>query len=154
MICLKGFATFTALCLVQSAKAEPKYIPKEIPRCTILEIEPGITRCTYSLEQVRSLYRADSELSKLKEETGLKNQKIILQEDIIEWQQGQLSLSAKNNVLFHERMNTLTALYIKTDKRLQQELARPRWGSYVAWGVAAAAITLFTGYVVADQISK
>jgi hypothetical protein len=145
---------FISLCLVQLAKAEPKYVPKIVPECKVLEVSPGKKRCTYTLEEVKDLYRIDAELLRLRDISLLQNRKIALQNSIIVWQQSQLRLSVENTNLFRERINSLTGLYKKTDKKLQAELARPRWGHYVAWGLVATVTTLFTGYVVADQIAK
>lgn len=154
MICLKGFVIFTNLCLAQSALAEPKYTPQIIPKCKVLEVSPGNKRCTYTLYQVKELYRADADLVKLTDRNALQIRKITLQSNVIDWQQEQLRISANNATLAFERMAALTKLYVTTDKKLQSELARPKWGNYVAWGIAAAVATLFTGYVVADQVSK
>lgn len=154
MICLKGFVIFTSLCLSQSVKSEPKYTLQVIPECQVLEVSPGEQRCTYTLEDVKALYQIDTEFVKLQNVSMLQGQKLILQSDVISWQQEQLRLSAKNTTLFHNRMKHLTNLYIKTDKNLQTQLAKPKWGNYVAWGAAAMLATLFTGYVVADQIAK
>lgn len=145
---------FISLCLAQSARAEPKYIPKVVPRCTVVEVEPGRKLCVYSLEDVKALYGIDTEIMKLQRTTMAQGQKIILQSDIINWQQKQLELSKVNAGLFHKRMNSMTNLYIKTDKKLQNELAKPKWGSYVAWGLVAVLSSSFLGYVIADQVSK
>ena len=151
---MKGFVIFTSLCLAQPVKAEPAYTPQIIPRCKVLKINSSEYRCTYTLDEVRALYEADSELIKLQNISMLQGQKLLLQSDIISWQQEQLKLSAKNTALFHGRMNSLTKLYVRTDKSLQAQLAKPKWGSIVAWSLVLAIATLFTGYVVADQVSK
>lgn len=154
MTFLKGFAIFIGLCLAKPAKAETKYTPKIIPKCQIVQILPGMKRCAYTLEQIKELYKIDSRCAFLEKASIAQGQKLILQSDIIAWQQEQLRLSAKNTSLFSERMNSLTKLYVKTDKKLQFELAKPRWGHYIAWGLTAAVTALLVGYITADQINK
>lgn len=151
---MKGFAIFTNLCLMQSALAEPKYTPQIVPKCTVLEVSPGNKRCVYSLDDVKLLYQIDTELLKLQRETALQTQKITTQRNIINWQREQLRLSEENTALFHKRTEDLTKQYLEKDRMLQMTLAKPRWGHYMVWGIAAMMATLFTGYVVADQISK
>lgn len=145
---------FISLCLVQQVRAETKYVPQIVPKCTVLEIYPGVKRCVYTLDDVKALYEIDTELVKLQNISALQGQKLRLQSDIISWQQEQLKLNIENTNLFHNRMNSLTKLYVDTDKKLQIELEKPRWGHYIAWGLVVAVTTLFTGYVVADQIAK
>lgn len=151
---MKGFAIFTNLCLMQSALAEPKYTPQIVPKCTVLEITPGEKRCIYTLDEVRVLYHIDLELIKLQKLSSLQTQKIIMQKNIIDWQREQLKLSEENTALFHKRTEDLTKQYLDKDRKLQMVLAKPRWGHYMSWAVVAMFATLFTGYVVADQISK
>ncbi len=139
---------------MQTARSEPKYTPQIVPKCTVLEISPGQKRCVYNLDDVKLLYHIDTELLKLQKETMLQTEKIKTQRNIMLWYQEQFKLSEESVKLFSKRIDDLTKMYIRKDKKLQMELARPRWGHYMAWGLAAMFATLFTGYVVADQISK
>lgn len=145
---------FTSLCLAQPARAETKYTPQVVPKCAVLEFSSGEKRCTYTLEEVKALYKIDAEFLRIKKMLLLQSQKILLQGRIIEWQQEQLRLSAKNTALLNRRMNSLTNLYTETDKKLQLELARPKWGHYIAWGLTSAVTALLVGYIAADQIDK
>lgn len=141
---------FTSLCLALPAIAQPKYTPQIIPKCKVVEA----IGCVYTLEQIKKLYKADSELAALRITTVKQKQKLDIQDDIILAQKLQMELMLKNNTLFHKRMNSLTKLYIDTDKKLQWQLAKPKWGSYILWGVVVATAAAFTGYVVADQVAK
>jgi hypothetical protein len=144
----------TLLLLPSLALAEPKYTPQVIPKCEVKELNDKTKGCVYTLEQLKELFKCDSDLVKLRKTNPLQKQKIKLQQDIILSQKLQMELMLKNNKLFHNRMNSLTKLYIDTDKKLQYELVKPKWGSYISWGVAVALAASFTGYVVADQVAK
>lgn len=147
---LRGFAIFTSLCLASSALAQSKYVPQVAPKCTV---HPEIG-CVYTLEQVKTLYKLDSEIVKLRRINLLQAQKLNIQEQIITAGKKQLDLSLKNTALFHSRMNELTQKLIETDKLYQESRAKPMWGNYIAWGVAIAVSAALTGYVIADQVGK
>jgi len=140
--------------LSSTALAEPKYVPTVIPSCTIMNIKPGEKGCVYSLEQVKELYKADAELSAARKEIPLLQQKEALQRSVISKMDEQLKLSLLNVKLFKDRNQELTEKLISTDKELQYEKVKPRWGSYIAWGTVAIVASAFTGYIIADRVSQ
>jgi hypothetical protein len=140
--------------LSSTALAEPKYVPSIIPMCEVRDIKPGEKGCVYNLEQVKQLYIVDAELSAARKEIPLLQQKETLQGSIISKMDEQLKLSLLNVKLFKDRNQVLTDKLIATDKELQYEKVKPRWGSYIVWGAVAVVASAFTGYIIADQVSK
>jgi hypothetical protein len=148
-------ALITLILLISStAFAQPKYVPKVIPKCEVKELKDKTKGCVYTLEQVKKLYQADSELVMLRKTDALRQQKIAMQGSIIAKTLAQLKLAQTNVKLVTNRNKELTKQLIDTDKKLQWEIAKPRWGNYIVWGVAIALAASFGGYVIADQVSK
>lgn len=85
---------------------------------------------------------------------ALKDQKIALQGSIIAKTISQLTFAQNNTKLVSVRNKELTTQLIETDKKLQWEIAKPKWGSYIVWGIAVALAASFSGYIIADQVSK
>ena len=150
---LRSFVIFTSLCLASPTRADPKYVPRIIPKCEVQALKSGETGCVYNLEQVKELYKIDSELFSLRASFELQKAKSEILSSSLTKVQEQSRLSLTNVKLFKDRNAELTTQLIESDRKLQLELARPRWGSYIAWGVAAVLAASFTGYVIADRIN-
>ncbi len=146
------FSLFLLL-LTSRVSAEPKYEPKAIPKCQV-ELCGDHRACTYDLGQVKLIYKADSELLLLRKKIPLLEDKIYLLRSSVEHMTEAAELERNSKEELSKRLDRLTRQLIESDRRLQFELARPKWGSYIAWGVAVAVTAVLAGYVVADQISK
>lgn len=152
---MKSFVIFTSLFLVSSpALAEPAYTPKIIPKCAVVDLKAGGKGCSYTLEQVKALYQVDSELAMRRTTEPLKDKKLALQEGIIAKTREQLKLAESSLGTAKKRNEELTKQLIDKDKQLQYEIAKPRWGSYIAWGTAALVSSVFVGYVIATKVGK
>lgn len=151
-----SYVVLAGLCLaaLPHAHAEPAYTPQAIPPCSKIKLNSGKTLCGYTLPEVKALYKADSELVELRQKKIVLEQKVMAQESMIEKIQRQLELGLSNVRLVTTRNGELTQQLLETDRVLQQERARPMWGSYVAWGVAVAISAAFVGYVVADRVNR
>ena len=134
--------------------AQPKYVPKIIPKCIVVELKAGGKGCVYTLPQVKKLYDLDSELNALRVTDKLSQQKLKLQGSIITKMTKQLELSHKSLQTVQDRLKEMTRQLIETDRKYQLERVKPRWGSYLSWGIVVAVTAAFTSYVVADQVSK
>lgn len=149
-----ALAILSVIVIPSWAMGEPKYEPKEIPKCEVKALKDGTKGCVYTLEQVKKLYEVDAALVAAKKKIPLLEQKNKLQGSVIEKTQKQLDLSLANTKLYYDRNKKLTEQLLKTDKELQYEKAKPRWGSYISWGVAIAVTAAFGGYVLADRLSE
>lgn len=130
--------------------AEPKYVPKIIPQCKVVES----VGCVYNLEQVKELYAFDSELHVLRNQYTLTRMQLALKDEVIEYQNKQIKLTLENIKLFKDRNQELTNQLIETDRNYQFERAKLRIGDPILWTIIGVVSSAFVGYVVADQVAK
>jgi hypothetical protein len=128
--------------------AEPLYTPKAIPNCKVVETKHDGTLCGYTLEQVKAIYKADNELVELRATKPLLESKILQLEAI------NLQHVAKEKALDEIVVRTdaygkaQTEKYLKCDKDLQYEKAKPAVGSYIAWTIAGVATSVLAGVLL------
>jgi len=146
---------FSALLLLvaSGAYAEPKYEPGVIPKCKV-ELCGDHRACTYDLGQVKLMYKADSELVLLRKEVPLLKDKVYLLRKSVENMTEASELQRNSKDTLSKRLSELTRQLIESDRKLQTEISKPKWGSYIAWGVAVVVTASFAGYIAADQLSK
>jgi len=152
---LAAGTTFSLLLLLLAPRvsAEPKYEPRAVPKCKV-ELCGDHRACTYDLEQVKLLYKADSELLLLRQKIPLLVDKVFLLRSSVEHMTEAAELEKNSKDTLSKRLDQLTKQLIESDRRLQLEIAKPKWGSYIAWGVAVVVTASFAGYVIADQVSR
>ena len=133
------------------AQADPLYQPKVIPMCRVTELKSGETGCSYNLDEVKKLFLADSELATFRAEMPLRLKQI-----------DELKLAASEaarrgdslsniNLRLQSRVDELTHERLACDQDLQNERAKPRFGSPFAWIIAGLAGALAAGVLVATR---
>lgn len=136
------------------AIANPPYVPKNFPNCVkMFDSVRGIS-CSYTLDSLKKVYKADAALTALKKQNPLLDHKIKSLNKVIKNQNLQIELVQSSVDLFLKRNRELTSQLLKTDRALQEEKARPNWGNYLLWGVVIALTAGFVSYVIADVTSN
>lgn len=146
------FFVIALIVLFPSGLRSEPYTPKNLPRCTVSTLKSGKTACAYTLEQVKAVYDADSRLTECVKVSELTKKKLFNTESIVSKLKKQVTLSSGSVTALEKRQKELTKLLLKTDLALQRERVKPRWGSYIAWGVTVAVSAAFAGYVIADRL--
>jgi hypothetical protein len=125
------------------------YSPKIVPQCGKFAVPSVGTVCGYlNVEDWKAVLAADAELVEARErlkkdadlEVALNLQVTALQEQV------DLLTSAKKAVV--ERNAKLEKDYIDLDEKYQNERVKPRWGTPLAWGTAAAAVAVLAGVLL------
>jgi hypothetical protein len=131
---------------------EPTYEPVHLPKCTLYKTADGQEVCGYTLEQWKGALRVDAELVHCKAELKKEKERSAYLAQQKTALQGQVSVYADSQKTLVDRNNQLTKDLIDLDKKYQYERVKPRWGSPVAWTVAAVATSVLAGFVVHDLI--
>ena len=133
--------------------AQP-YTPANIPKCHVMELKGGGKGCVYDIDQVKLLYKADAKLTEQLALNDAKAQQIKQLETAVENLKKQVTLALENAKAFSKRIGELTKLYIDTDKKYQQCLTKPAWGSYIAWGGLILVSAGCTGYAIGTEVYR
>jgi len=126
---------------------QPKYEPKIVPKCKL-----SGELCGYTLGEWKLVLAADAELvskrallAKEKDRTAA----LTLQADALK---SQVGVYAGTQVVLVERNLKLTQDLIELDRKYQFERVRPRWGSPLAWTVAAVSTSVLAGFVISNAL--
>jgi len=134
------------------ALADPPVELKVLPKCNLHWIHGGMQGCVYTLAQWKLVLKADAELfSKRILLDKEKERSAILEEQKIDLHK-QVKLYTTNQDLLLVRNNKLTQDLIDLDKKYQNERVKPRWGSPIAWTVAAVSTGLLVGLLVEKSL--
>ncbi len=94
----------------------------------------------------------DAELFSSRKQLKLKDQKIgLLEGQKIDFQKQIEALTANNKLLITSNDKLRTDL-IETDRKYQNERVKPRWGSPVAWTIAAVSVAVLAGFVTQEAL--
>jgi hypothetical protein len=122
-----------------------------IPHCEMRQIGNEII-CDYTIERWKEVLKADVELVYLRGRVKKEQQRsaeLTLQNSAL---QGQVDAHEDTKGILVERNDKLVKDILDIDKKYQLERVKPRWGSPVAWTVAATAAALLIGYVANDKL--
>jgi hypothetical protein len=125
---------------------------KNIPECELVKTKDGREMCAYTLEQWISVLKADSLISHHYVMIGKLEEKVTLLEgQKIDFQK-QIRALTDNNKLLIQGNDKLRADFLALDKKYQYERVKPRWGSPVAWTVAAVSTAVLAGFVLKETL--
>jgi transcriptional antiterminator Rof (Rho-off) len=139
--------------VISSAHAQPVK-PQLIPECKVFATRTHGEVCGYTkMADVAELYKLDAELVLRRAEVELLKQKVA--ELIKQRDNYKIALDAERRAaqIIRDRMAALTKQLIETDRKLQLALVRPRWGTGLSWGIAAAAVGVLLG-VVTEKVVR
>lgn len=126
-------------------------IAEPLPECQVYTTAAGVEVCGFaSIEDVKAIRLAAAELQYLREQSRLLALKVAeLETQTISL---RVALDAQRTAteIVRRRNVELTTLAIETDRRLQLERVKPRWGTPLAWGTAAVLGAVLLG-VSADR---
>lgn len=105
--------------------------------------------CGYeNLEDWKVVLVVDAELTTARNQ--LKNERERI-EDLVRQRElltGQIEKYADTQLVLTRRNEKLTQDLIALDKKYQDERVKPRWGSPVAWTIAAVSTAVLAGFVI------
>lgn len=135
------------------AQADDEYQPKIIPQCTIYDVPKFGLVCGYlEVSDWKLVLSADSELVHDREQLTLEQTQshdLTLQ---VEALKGQVAVFKDTQTMLVQQNHKLTQDLIDLDEKYQLERVKPTWGSPIAWSVAAAAVLVLGGVLVADHL--
>ncbi len=124
-----------------------------MPACTKFVVRDVGTICGYAdVADWKRVLEVDAELVHQRvvaKQAGERASNLALQVTSL---QGQIVTYAKSQELLLARTEKLSVDLIALDKKYQDERVKPRWGSALAWGVAAVASSLLAGVVIAKAL--
>lgn len=128
------------------------YEPVHLPQCKLYKTIDGQEVCGYSLEGWKSALKVDAELVTTKfrlkketERTGALSQQVTALRE-------QVSVYAESQIVLVDRSNKLTQDIISLDKKYQTERVKPRFGSPVAWTLAAVSTSVLAGFAISSIV--
>jgi len=133
------------------ADDEPKYEAQLVPECKVYKAD-GKEICGYTLEEWKAVLEVDRKMvldKKLLEDEKKRTAALGLQVDSLK---EQVAIYASNQETLVDRNTQLTKDLIDTDKKYQNERVKPRWGSPLAWTVAAVSTSVLAGIVVKEVL--
>jgi hypothetical protein len=128
----------------------PPPTAQNIPECELVKTTDGREMCAYELEDWISVLKADALITHQQIMMGKDEERISILEEIRIDLKIQLTASTANQTLLITNNDKITHELIDLDKKYQNERVRPRWGSPLAWTVAAVSTAVLAGFVVRD----
>lgn len=139
--------------VTSEAHADETYKPKIIPSCEVFQVSGVGKICGFQdIGDWKRILRADAELVSARNKLKIKNAQIEALTLQVESLEGQLGEYKGSLELCLNRVDTVSSQLIEMNKKYEEERARPRIGSAVAWSVAAVAGALLVGYVGNDLL--
>jgi hypothetical protein len=135
------------------------YTPKIIPKCEIYTVG-GLDICGYRYkglpdpadEDWNKVLAADAELVHLREELKNEERKSASLAQQVRLLAGQGKIYADSQKVLVKRVDEVTKDLIGMNLKYENERAKPRLGSPVAWTVAAVVTAVLIGFVVKDRL--
>jgi len=135
---------------------EPAYTPRIVPQCKIpkgpngkdITTITGEKVCAFTLTEWGLVLEADAELYSIRILLVEEKKRTAALELQVNSFREQASVYASNQTLLVNRNTQLTNDLIDLDKKYQIERVKPRWGSPLAWTVAAVSTSVLAGFVV------
>ena len=132
---------------------EPPYQPKIVPVCKAYQVAGVGWVCGYKdIADWKLVLSADSELVHNREELTqerTKSHDLTLQ---VEALKGQVAVFKDTQALLVKQNHKLTQDLIDLDEKYQLERVKPTWGTTISWTIAAVAVAVLGGYILADQL--
>ena len=132
---------------------EPPLRTTIIPQCKVYTLDDGREVCGWmTIDEIRAAYHADNELVLCRDKTAAQAGKLhALEVEAFSLRKAvQIEEEAKALVL--KRNKELTDDLIEMNRKYEDERAKPRWGSPVAWATAAVLGAALLGYAGADLL--
>ena len=117
--------------------------------CRVAELKSGETACTYNLDEVKQLFRADLELATFRDAAPLRLKQIDELRLAATEQSKRADALTNINLRLQGRVDELTGERLACDKDLQNERAKPAWGSPLAWILTGLSAALTAGLLLA-----
>ena len=130
------------------AFAEPKYEAKLIPKCKVYKTADSGEICGYTLDEWQGVLRVDAEFVVTKYKLKKEEERSANLTAQVETLHGQVGVYAETQKILVARSDKLTVDLIALDKKYQNERVKPRWGSPVAWSLAAVSTAVLAGFLV------
>lgn len=135
------------------AGADDAYTPVNVPACKMYKTTAGKEVCGYeNLEDWKRVLEADAELTHVRNQ--LKNEKALV--DAVSKQRdlliSQVAKYMDSQLALTTHADKLTQDMIALDKKYQDERVKPRWGSPVAWTIAAVSTSILAGFVISSAL--
>lgn len=156
-----SLASACLIFLAASSVAADPVRPTTLPECAVYRLADGRQVCGYvvaladgteTLDEWRAVLRADAELVKLRALAELEDRRLAEVAGQVADLKGALDACGRGGDAIRDRNAELTKQLLETDRALQDERVKPRWGSALSWGAVLVVGAVLVGYVAADQL--
>lgn len=139
-----------AFVLGMTSAATADVHPQNLPDCVKYQV-PGVgTVCGYAdLEQWKAVLRADAELTHQRELAAAAAKEAAAEHARAEALADALVIREGADKYMRDRLEETRRHLEERDRLYQKERARPRWGTWISWGVAAIAVGVAGGVAIA-----
>lgn len=129
------------------------YQPQVVPACKVHKTPEGEVCGYLDIEDWKRVLVVDAEVVSAR--IQLKNElaKLAAMTTQLTELHGQVDIYASSQALLVQRNSALTTQLLALDWKYQQERVKPRWGSPVAWTLAAVTTSILAGVVIADLLN-
>lgn len=129
---------------------DPPYTPKFVPVCKLYKTVTGIEVCGFDdIEDWKKILVVDVELVHAREQLKNEQAKGVELLKMKALMTTEVEAMAQSQTVLKQANDKLTQQLIDLDKKYQDERVKPRWGSPLAWTLAAASTALLAGVVIA-----
>lgn len=135
------------------ARADDVYQPKNFLPCKVYRLADGRDVCGFlDIGDWKKVLGADAELEHVRNQ--LKNEQarsaaLAEQKSLM---LGELSAFSSSQATLVAHSEKLTRDLIALDKKYQTERVKPRFGSPVAWTIAAVSTAILAGFVISSAL--
>lgn len=132
----------------------PAYVPKAIAPCKLYKTTTGLQVCGYEdFEDYKKVLVLDIEVVHLRLQLKNEQERSAALLKLEELAVIQVDAMARSQTLLKEHSDKLTKQLIELDEKYQNERVKPRWGSPVAWTLAAASTAILAGFVISSVLN-
>lgn len=136
------------------ASADEPYEPKVIPPCRLYKTAQGIEVCGYvDLEDYKQVLRVDAELVHLRERLKIEQARTAELLELKGLCLTEVQAIAGSQAILRQHADRLQTQLIDLDKRYQDERVKLRWGSPIAWTIAAVSTAVLVGFVASSALN-
>lgn len=125
-----------------------EYKPQVVPECKVYKTKAHGEVCGYStIEEVRALYAADSELADFRMQEPVIALQLKLKTDQVTDLKLATDAATRSGAIWEGRSKALSEQLVALDLKYQKERVKPRWGTWLSWGTAGVLGAAALGFV-------
>lgn len=134
-----------------SARADDvePYQPVNLPACEVVTLRDGTQACAYrDIEDWKAVLRVDAEVTTARRQLAARADELTALRDQVAAYQSALAVRETGLEMCQRSLGAERDALAERDRLYQNERAKPRWGTWASWGLAAVAGGVAIGLAV------